>query len=247
MGSGIPDPTGRLVSHEGWYLTDDRTPIAKRWGGWYVTGRTGGQPHLGNVVAKDAAEAAALDLSSPTELTDLEGRLDTKPYLARHSDVVALLTIEHQIRVQNSITRVSWDTRTALHEAEKRGQPDANELAEIAGLAEPLVQALLFADEAELAGPFEGSSGFAEEFAAKGPLDETGRSLRQFDLKARLFRYPLSYLVYSESFDALPEVTRRYVVRRLTEELGGSQDADRRAALEILEATKPELKDRPPP
>jgi hypothetical protein len=247
MGSGIPDPTGRLVSHEGWYLTDDRTPIAERWGGWYVTGRTGGQPHRGNIVAKDAAEAAALDFSSPADLASLEGRVDTRPYPGKHSDVVALLTLEHQVRVQNAITRVSWGTRTALHEAEKRGQPGPKVLTEIERLAEPLVQALIFAGEAKLAGPIEGSSGFAEEFAARGPLDEKGRSLRQFDLKERLFRYPLSYLIYSESFDALPGVTKRYVARRLTEELGGSKDMDRRAALEILDATLPELRNGAPP
>jgi hypothetical protein len=247
IGSGIADPTGRLVSHEGWYLTDDRTPLAKRWGGWYVTGKTSNQPHMGNVVAKNAVAAAELDFTSPTELADLEGRIDTRPYLAKHSDVVALVTIEHQIRVQNSITRASWDTRTALHQAEKRGPPSAGELAAIAGLAEPLVQALLFADEAEIAGPVEGSSGFAVEFEAKGPRDDEGRSLRRFDLKRRQFRYPVSYLIYSASFRALPEVTKRYVARRLTEELAGSPNADRRAAHEILEATMPELVDRTPP
>ena len=247
MGSGIPDPTGRLVSHEGWYLTDDRTPMAKRWGGWYVTGRTGGQPHMGNTVAKDAVEAAKLDFTSPVDLTDLGGRLDTRPYLGKHSDVVALLTIEHQVHVQNWITRVSWDTRRALHEAEKRGQPGAKELSEMERFAEPLVQALLFADEAKLAGPVGGASSFADEFAAKGPLDEKGRSLREFDLRERLFSYPLSYLIYSESFAALPGFTRRYVARRLREELAGSTDVDRRTALEILEATRPELMGGPPP
>lgn len=198
-------------------------------------------------MAKDAADAAALDFSSPTDLASLDGRVDTRPYPGKHSDVVALLTLEHQVRVQNAITRVSWDTRTALHEAEKRGQPGPKEPTEIERIAEPLVQALLFAGEAKLAGPIEGSSGFAEEFAARGPLDEKGRSLRQFDLKERLFRYPLSYLIYSESFDALPGVTKRYVARRLTEELAASADQDRRAALEILEATLPELMNGAPP
>jgi hypothetical protein len=57
----------------------------------------------------------------------------------------------------------------------------------------------------------------------------------------------VSYLVYSASFAALPVVTRKYVARRLTEELAGSPDVDRRTALEILEATLPELMQRPPP
>ncbi len=161
--------------------------------------------------------------------------------------MVALLTIEHQVRVQNWITRVSWDTRTALHEAEKRGQPGPKELSDVERLAEPLVQALLFADQAKLAGPVAGASSFADEFVAKGPSDEKGRSLRQFDLRERLFRYPLSYLIYSESFGALPGLTRKYVARRLREELAGSTDLDRRTALEILEATRPLLMKGSPP
>jgi hypothetical protein len=49
----------------------------------------------------------------------------------------------------------------------------------------------------------------------------------------------LSYLIYSESFDALPDLTKGYVARRLNEELAHSAEKDRRTALEILEATKP--------
>jgi hypothetical protein len=236
VGSGIPDPTGRLASHEGWHLTDDRTPIAKRWGGWYVTGRTGGQSHLGNVVARDAA---ALDVSANAEVTDLSRLIDTGPYLGKHSDVVALLTLEHQVRVQNLITRVGWDTRTALHQATERGGVAAPEdLSRIERLAEPLVEALLFADEAPLEAPVEGTSSFASEFEAKGSFDGEGRSLRKFDLRTRLFRFPLSYLVYSASFDALPNLTKSYVFRRLREELARSPE-EGRAALEILEETKP--------
>jgi hypothetical protein len=249
MGSGIPDPSGRLASHEGWYLTDDRTPIEKRWGGWYVTGNPGGEPHMGNVVAKDAAEAATLDFAATPAVTDLSRLLDIGPYLGKQSDVVALLVIEHQVHVQNLITRVGWDTRRALDEAEKRGEAIGDDRrAEIERLADPLLRAMLFADEAPLRGAVVGSSAFATVFADRGPFDERGRSLRQFDLKGRLFRYPVSYLIYSESFDALPEPTRRYVYRRLRDVLEGKaegaelthgSEADRDATLEILEATKP--------
>jgi hypothetical protein len=112
------------------------------------------------------------------------------------------------------------------------------DLSRIERLAEPLVEALLFADEAPLEAPVEGTSSFASEFEAKGPFDGEGRSLRKFDLRTRLFRFPLSYLVYSASFDALPNLTKSYVFRRLREELARSPE-EGRAALEILEETKP--------
>ena len=67
--------------------------------------------------------------------------------------------------------------------------------------------------------------------------------MRDFDLHKRIFRYPCSYLIYSEAFDALPEPARGYVYHRLLQVLSGedqSEDftrlsaSDRRAVLEIL-------------
>ena len=98
----------------------------------------------------------------------------------------------------------------------------------------------------------KGTSGFAEEFAAKGPRDGKGRSLREFDLKTRIFKYPCSYLIYSEDFDALPAPAKTYVYHRLLEVLSGRDQsgdferltkADRQAVLEILLATKTDLPD----
>jgi hypothetical protein len=93
-----------------------------------------------------------------------------------------------------------------------------------------------------------GPSEFAREFAARGPRDRRGRSLRDLDPGNRLFRYPLSYLVYSEQFDALPDLAREYVFRRIREVLDGEDSSgrfehlsgdDRQAIREILEDTLP--------
>jgi hypothetical protein len=35
------------------YLTDHRSPLDQRWGGWYVTGNSGAIRHLGNAVVTD--------------------------------------------------------------------------------------------------------------------------------------------------------------------------------------------------
>jgi hypothetical protein len=120
--------------------------------------------------------------------------------------------------------------------------------------AEQLLRYLLFVNEAPLfasnAEQIEGASVYAREFAARGIRDSKGRSLRDFDLKNRIFRYPCSYLIYSASFDTLPEPAKSYVYHRLLQVLTGQDQSedfsklsseDRRAIFEILLATKPGL------
>jgi hypothetical protein len=113
-----------------------------------------------------------------------------------------------------------------------------------------LVEALLFVDEAPLSSRIEGTAGFAEQFAKQGPRDRQGRSLREFDLERRLFKYPCSYLIYANSFRELPPEIRDYVWQRLWEVLTqrSNQDKfahltaeDRQAIVEILRDTVPEL------
>jgi len=210
---------------------------------------------MGNLIARDAADAASLDLTGGANLTDLGALMDTSAYLGKHSDIVALMVIEHQVHVQNLITRVNYDTRTALHNQQMPDKdlgrdpddPSAATLKRIETIAEPLLRAILFVDEAPLSDPIKGTSGFSAEFASQGPRDEQGRSLRQLDLNKRLFRYPCSYLIYSEAFDALPDLTKKYIFERLKEVLDGQDrsdefahlsDADRQAIREILEETQ---------
>ncbi len=248
-GSGYTDAGGRLVSHEGWILTSDRTPLRSRWGGWYVSGRHGSQVHLGNVIIRDFSDFERLDELRTGNLDDLDGVVDTSAYLTNTSDIVALLILEHQVRVQNAITRASWDTQVAL--AESGGQADAPSVAaRLAAINEPLVEALFLSGEAPLTDRIEGTSGFAEHFASRGPRDAQGRSLRDLDLERRLFRHPLSYVIYSDGFAALPEASKTYVYRRLGEILRGADERDayahltaedRAAIAEILRDTAPEI------
>src|SRR5205085_4252246 len=121
-----------------------------------------------------------------------------------HSDIVALMVLEHQAEGHNLIARASFQARQALYQEEEinrilkapPGQHLDSTARRVAGSAEPLVQYLLFAGEPPLAAPVRGTSAFAAEFAARGPADGQGRSLREFDLQKRLFKYPCSYLVY---------------------------------------------------
>ena len=249
--SVVPDRYGYGIAPIGRSVTSDQTPLGERWGGWYVTGTSGAQPHMGNVIAPVLSHEvgnmkmylAKTNLGSGANVTSLRDRLDIEPYLTPHSDIVAMMVIAHQATVHNLITRAGYEARKAVHE----GEPNA---PRVKAAAESLVRAMLFVKEAPLAGPLEGTSGFAAEFAALGTRDRQDRSLRDLDLERRLFRYPLSYLIYSESFDALPSSVKEHVYRRIREVLRG-QDAsaefahltasDRSTILEILEATKPDV------
>lgn len=258
--SVYPGRSGLPVYNAGSFVTDPSSPFPERWGGWYVTGTHGRQRHMGNVVVTNSVHPTRLDTEAGANRTDLKGLVDTAPYLTGHSDVVALMVLEHQIQVHNFITLANYQARsgayydTGINKA--LGQP-AETVSEgttrrIDSHAEKLVAAMLFSGEAKLTDPVAGTSGFAERFAAAGPRDRKGRSLRDLDLRTRLFKYPCSFLIYSEAFDALPATMKERVYRRLREVLTGAETGpafahlsadDRRAVLEILVDTKPDLPD----
>jgi len=161
---------------------------------------------------------------------------------------------------QNLIARANFLTRQALHyqKALNRELHESGDhvwestKSRIKSACEPLVEYLLFSEEAELTGRIQGTSGFAHEFALCGPRDRQGRSLRDFDLETRLFKFRCSYLIYSASFRALPGEARDYVLRRMGEVLCGQDTSkkfahlsakERQAILEILRETLPDLPD----
>jgi len=236
-------------SHGSAFVTDDRIPFEERWGGWYVTGTHGSQSHLGNNVGLvDPLHPGGPAGPDTQNLTSLAEMFDTSRYPAASSDIVALMTLEHQTRMTNLLTRIAWDTRIALHD----GKMDDAKRAEIDSEIEELVGYMLFADESPLKAPVAGVSSFSKSFPERGPRDRQGRSLRDFDLKTRLFRYPLSYMIYSAAFDGMPDMARERIYRRLYEILTGKDQSktyarlsaeDRRAVLEILRETKAALPD----
>ncbi len=242
VGSSYPGPDGTPTFHSGFTAVDHRIPLEQRWGGWYVIGKTGAQKHLGNAVARDAMNPKELDTSASLNLVSLAGKFDPSGYAAQTSDIVALMVLEHQTRMTNLIVRVGWETRVAERDGKMAEARDRLE----AGIEE-LVAYMVFAEEAPLTEPVEGVSTFTRSFAQRGPRDSQGRSLRDFDLKTRMFRYPLSYMIYSEAFDGMPDWARERVYRRLYEVLTGAETGsryarisagDRRAVLAIVRATK---------
>jgi hypothetical protein len=246
VASVYPDPDGVPAYTSSFIGTvDHRTPIAQRWGGWYVTGTHGSQTHMGNAVAPDPLRPLDLEATGSQNRTTLEGTFDLSKYLAASSDIVALMTLEHQVGAANRMNAVTF----LYNRLRGDGMSDAD-WTQVNQEIQDLVGYLLFVDEARLTEPVAGTSTFAATFAQRGPRDRRGRSLRDFDLRTRLFVYPLSYMIYSSLFDGLPPPIRDRVYRRLYDVLSGAETgpafagvspAERRALFEILVDTKPDL------
>ena len=257
--SVYPDRMGEANLSLGSHRVDQTTALERRWGGWYVTGTHGLQTHLGNmkVHGRYDRDAGASDPEGQN-VTDLRKFFDTSAYLSPHSDIVALMVLEHQAEAHNQLARAGIQTRLALHEQDSLNRELGRSLdfqsettyRRIKNVGDALVRYLLFSNEAKLTGKIEGSSTFAAEFEKRGPRDAKGRSLRELDLSRRLFKYPCSYLIYSKSFAELPGAVKDYVYQRMhdvltdrhsTSEFAHLSADDRKAIVEILRDTKDDL------
>ncbi len=267
---GVPGPVvrslytdlrGRPVLTMGTFDTDHTTPLHKRWGGYYVTGKHGSMRHMGNICVTDVTEET-FDRELGANVTDLRKLFDTKPYLTEHSDIVAMLVLDHQVFMHNVLTRANFEGRSAMQYqktmAKMLEQPEDQLLDSVErrfnNAAAAVVEALLFVGEPKLTAPVQGTSEYRQVFEAMGRKDKQGRSLRQFDLKRRTFKYPCSFLIHNQAFDRLPKPVldrtfkklRDVLMGRLTDEEEIKQyrhlsKADRQAIFEILLATKKNL------
>jgi hypothetical protein len=255
--STLVDRNGESLMSQPGTDTTDRTPISDRWAGWYVTGEPTTQEHLGNILVEPDVDTSRLASLRRGNVKSVKAFFDASSYLTDTSDIVALLVFEHQANVGNLITRANYKSRTLL----SRNGIDASKAVtwsalpvelqkQTKAMLEPLVQALLFVGAAPVTGEIHTASGFDRWFESRGPRDVAGRSLRELDLKTRVFKHPLSYLIYSESFAGLPAFAREYVYTRLADILGGQDQSptyghisasERRTLRDILLSTKPEF------
>jgi len=256
--SVMPTPDGTIDVQRESFVTDHTSPLSERWGGWYVTGKHGDMQHMGNAVLR----GDKLFATGKPNRARLQYEFYTDDWLSPYSDIVALMVLEHQTQMQNAFTVADFTVRQALFEHRKAygvtgKSPDAISTASddvkreltftIKQAAKKVVDYMLFVNEAPLTSQIESSSSFAKEFTARGPADSSSRSLRDFDLQHRMFKFPCSYLVYSPAFESLEPELRDAIYRQLWEVLTGNTSDDecahlnaksRHDILEILRATK---------
>lgn len=267
--SVFPSPSGLPHFQAGSTHVTDGTPFQERWGGWYVTGSTGGAAHRGNAVADEAEAGGPVTLrpllAEGEVVGGLGGLFDPAPYLRRdRSDVLALMILEHQVHVHNTLLSANLAARQAIYRSrqllrelgghEPDGLTDSTRSV-LRHRAKDIVACLLFRDEAPLPdGGLQGDEAFEKAFLSRASRDGEGRSLRDLRLHERLFKNRCSYLIGSSVFASLvPELkaaVHRQLHAALREPADGDTDspghlgvAERRRIREILLATEPEIRE----
>ena len=217
ISSFLTDATGR--PREGFSSINHATKFAERWGGYYVSGRAPNLIHWGNLIGEEDAARHKLEPTFRGAVDDLTPLVDLSRYPTPHSDIVALLVLNHQMHFHNLVNRVNFE-----HRLNRRSDAE-----------EQLVRYALMEDEAPLTGPVTGSTTFADVYQSRGPRDENGRTLRQLDLQTRLFKYKVSPLIASRSFQLLPEEVRTRLYKRMDERLAERDDtAPREIVREVI-------------
>ena len=238
--SVFPDGSGEPLLRHGTLVVDDETPFAERWGGWYVTGHHGPENHRGNVRGSEVGEQLVFETTKERP-DELSGYFDTSAYLRSRSDVVALLVFEHQLTMQNSLTRAGMTCRkmtTYQHGLQKAfKEPITDEPAYdsvksvFSSAVQDVVDRLLFRKAAPVPEGVTGNEAFRRSFAEKAPRSASGHALKDFQLRDRLFENRCSYMIYSESFRSLPETLKTRILDRLQAALRSRDSNDRYAYL----------------
>jgi hypothetical protein len=232
--SVFPNPEGHVITSAGSTTVGHDTPLAKRWGGWYVTGNSGSTHHRGNqVTIEHPSGDAHIDNALGSNIDDLSHRFNVNRYLQPTSDIVALMVLEHQVQMHNRLTQGSgvvheqYERSEALAEyLEEPFEPSKNETLQrvIESNAGRIVRQMLFCNEVELTEPVAGTELFLEQFRANRKEDAEGRSLKDFDLETRIFKHRCSYMVYSQAFAMMHPMLKDAVVTKLREVLAGQGD-----------------------
>ncbi|GAA4431385.1 hypothetical protein GCM10023155_25110 [Bremerella cremea] len=214
------DPSGEPVLSAGSFRTDHSSPLETRWGGWFVSGTHGEVEHLGNMQLPNKKRPRQKVVNtSGTNVTDLAKFTDLSKNLTADSDLVALMVFEHQMDAHNWMVRANYAYQIDLH----RGESEAV-TAQWKKEADALVEHLLLLSEAKLPYPVQGTSNFANEFSQRGNLSANGHSLREFDLKTRMFKYPCSYTIESQLFRSLPKPVRQYTLEKIQGALASPEE-----------------------
>ncbi len=251
--SNFVSDTGRRLggvrSHE---RISHRIPFHERWGGYYVTGAPPTLEHMGNAFATREGGEVTVDLKARASLETLEGLFDPSLVLRGDSNIVPLMLFDHQIEAHNLLVEMRYRERISqFRAAENEGVIPSRTLVKTEAFADKLVRYLLFADEVSLAGHvITPSQDYLRDFSRNRKVNAEGESLKDFDLKSRLFKNRLSYMIYSEAFEGAPESMKNRIYSRLWTILSPAEpvegydyfeEGERARILSILTATKTDL------
>ena len=245
--SVFPDQKGHALLSFGSGLVTHETPVAERWGGYYVTGSIA-LPHLGNRTYVDGRSELPQAFAWP----DLRGKIDVRNYPCATSDIVSLMVLEHQCQAHNLLTAATMNYKRTYYLSkaiDPNADPDSGSAGRVADQsARKIVEWFLFKGEASIGvDGVQGDEKFQKQFAALLPRTRQGESLADFQLNSRLFKNRCSYMIYSEAFVSLPAAVKSRVIQGLKKilEADGIDDeypnmklSERRRTAKILDDTR---------
>jgi hypothetical protein len=240
--SNIVGDDGNVMPRLGGNDVNHQTPHADRWGGWFVTSEGVAPPYAQRAHEGNITFTTSGNTSNQVFVDWLDRRATDEGYLSESSDIVALQIFDHEMYAINLLTKMNWEARIE--------GANSSTAAGVAALANQLADYLLFVGEAPLASSLTARPAFAARLASRTPKDRRGRSFGQLELVDRLFKYPCSFMIYSDAFDGLPALVKRAVYERMMTILSGGDKSSRyanlsaesrRAILEILRDTKPDF------
>jgi hypothetical protein len=216
-------------------------PLENRFGGWHLTGKHHISGHKANVFG--------LARGGKIEKTEVvPGQTwDTAKHLLPTSDILPHLVHEHQIGFENRLVRGIYIVRQLKHD--RKGMLGSAEQAEIDAWSQDFARYVLFADEAKF--PREGIEGdpaYVRDFLEGRITSKRGLSLKDFDLKTRLFKHRCSFMLYTDTWEHAPKEIKDRVYYRMAEALRDAQPSmphlateERRVIREILKETLRDL------
>jgi hypothetical protein len=177
-----------------------------------VTGKHNIEKHWGNLMGRMAGGELITEPLEPGKI------FDWARYPVATSDILAHLLLEHQTGFVNRAVEAHYRARTYLDLGKGRLSPEHAEVMD--RQARLLSRYLLFADEVPLPnGGIEGDTAYIDQFLAPRKKGSNGMSLKDLNLKDRLFEHRCSYMIYSAAFQGLPAGFRQQIYRRLGDAL----------------------------
>lgn len=255
--SVYPDQSGRsLRSIDDYRRSGHHIPLHDRYGGWFVSGNHGSMRHMGNAIASRKGGKITIDREQYANIKKLDRFFSTDAYPAPGSDIAALLVFDHQVTMHHRLVEAAYRARQSLFDSKlDPGETDVSKLNEGRSIDEfiegrdKVVDYLLFREETPIP-EVSCDPGFRRAFNANRITDSRNRSLKDLQLKGRIFENRCSYMIYSPTFEQFPPMLKGAIYERIHEILTAPGPiegfeylgkAEKRRILEILHETKDDL------
>lgn len=217
-------------------------PLEDRFGGWHLTGEHHLANHKANVMGASQGGKIQKTEVPPGRFSDLG------LHLLPTSDILPHLIHEHQIGFENRLVYALYTLRQL--KSEDKGLLSAASKAEIEERAQELARYIVFADEAKF--PSQGIVGdpaYTTDFLRDRKVTKAGLSLKDLDMKTRIFKHRCSFMLYTDTWKETPRELKDRVYFHMASYLRDQPDAqhahlapaERRAIRDILKETMTDL------